>query len=201
MENIVALVIATFILVLIPGPNAALTVANTLQYGLRAGIVTVLGTKSGIALQLILVTAGLSALLQAAASALTWIKWLGVIYLIFLAVATWRQPVAGLAAVEPEPKRRIFRRGVMLAVVNPKVLLFNAAFLPQFLTDSVNVTSQLLLVAAVFLATILVGDTLWAVFASSARRALSKYGHLRNRMTAAFLFGASVGLALSKRSS
>jgi threonine/homoserine/homoserine lactone efflux protein len=72
MENIVALVIATFILVLIPGPNAALTVANTLQYGLRAGIVTVLGTTSGIALQLILVTAGLSALLQAAASALTW---------------------------------------------------------------------------------------------------------------------------------
>jgi threonine/homoserine/homoserine lactone efflux protein len=201
MENIAALIVATFILVLIPGPNAALTVANTLQYGTRAGVVTVLGTTTGIAMQLALVTAGLSALIQAAASTLSWIKWLGVIYLLYLAVTTWQRPARDLTGIAAEPERRIFRRGVALAVVNPKVLMFNAAFLPQFLSGTGNATAQLLLVAGVFLEVILLGDMLWVVFASSARRALEKVGHLRNRMTAIFLFGASLGLALSKRGS
>ena len=201
MENIAALVVATFILVLIPGPNAALTVANTLQYGLRAGAVTVLGTTVGIALQLVLVTAGLAAVIEAAASALTWIKWLGVAYLLYLAVVTWRQPAQDLSGIEAQKHRHLFRRGVLLAVVNPKVLLFNAAFLPQFLSGQGSAAAQLLVVASVFLAVILVGDLLWALFASTARRGLEKFGHLRNRMTAVFLFGASLGLALSKRGS
>jgi threonine/homoserine/homoserine lactone efflux protein len=200
MENIAALVVATFILVLIPGPNAALTVANTLQHGLRAGVVTVLGTTTGIAVQLALVTAGLSALIQAAASALTWIKWLGVIYLLYLAITTWRRPAGDLANTDPEREGRIFKRGLLLAVVNPKVLLFNAAFLPQFVSADGNANTQLLLVAGVFLAVILLGDMLWALFASSARVALSKFGHLRNRLTGAFLFAAGLSLALSKRS-
>jgi threonine/homoserine/homoserine lactone efflux protein len=199
MDNIAALVVATLILVLIPGPNAALTVANTLQHGLRAGAVTVLGTTSGIAVQLALVTAGLSALIQAAASALTWIKWLGVLYLLYLAITTWRRPASNLADTDAEPEGRIFRRGLLLAVVNPKVLLFNAAFLPQFVNVNGDPRAQLALVAGVFLAVILLGDMLWALFATSARVALTKFSHLRNKMTAVFLFGASLGLALTKR--
>lgn len=200
MENLAALIVATFILVLIPGPNAALTVANTLQYGMRAGAITVLGTTVGIALQLVAVTAGLAAVIETAASALMWIKWLGVAYLLYLAIATWRRPAADLSGIEAQNNRHLFRRGVLLAVVNPKVLLFNAAFLPQFLSGQGNATAQLLVVAAVFLSVILVGDLLWALFASTARHALERFGHLRNRITAVFLFGASLGLAVSKRS-
>ncbi len=201
MDNIAALVIATFVLVLIPGPNVALIVANTLQHGLRAGIVTVLGTTVGIALQLVLVSAGLTAVIHAAASALLWIKWLGVIYLLYLAVITWRQPASDLSGMQPELKPKVFRHGLLLAIVNPKVLLFTAAFLPQFVSGAGNTTAEILLVAAVYLAVLVCGDMLWAVFASSARRGLARFGHLRNRLTAVFLFGASVGLALSKRSS
>jgi threonine/homoserine/homoserine lactone efflux protein len=162
--------------------------------------VTVLGTTSGIAVQLALVTAGLSALIQAAASALIWIKWLGVIYLLYLAITTWRRPARNLANTDAEPEGKIFRRGLLLAIVNPKVLMFNAAFLPQFVHGNGNPTVQLLLVAAVFLAVILIGDMLWAIFATSARRVLNKFGQFRNRLTGAFLFAAGLGLALSKRS-
>jgi threonine/homoserine/homoserine lactone efflux protein len=201
LDNIAALIIATLVLVLIPGPNVALIVANTLRHGLRAGIVTVLGTTVGIVLQLALVTAGLSAVVHAAASALLWIKWLGVIYLLYLAVVTWRQPASDLTGVQPDARPKVFRHGLLLAIVNPKVLLFNAAYLPQFVSGTGNATAEVLLVAAVYLAVLVFGDMLWAVLATAARRGLAHFGHLRNRLTAVFLFGASVGLALSKRSS
>jgi threonine/homoserine/homoserine lactone efflux protein len=199
MDNITALMLATSVLVLIPGPNVALIVASTLQHGLRAGIATVLGTTTGIALQLALVTAGLSALLMAVASALMWIKWLGVFYILYLALSTWRRPAGDPADLPAEPRRRLFRRGLMLAVINPKVLLFNAAFIPQFLDGAASVPRQLLLVASVYLGIIAAGDLLWAVFASSAHRALARLSHLRNRLTAIFLFGAGIGMALTRR--
>ena len=144
---------------------------------------------------------GLSAVIHAAASALLWIKWLGVIYLLYLAVITWRQPASDLTGVQPDARPKVFRHGLLLAIVNPKVLLFNAAYLPQFVSGTGNATAEVLLVAAVYLAVLVFGDMLWAVFATAARRGLAHFGHLRNRLTAVFLFGASVGLALSKRSS
>ena len=52
MENIVALIAATIVLILIPGPNVALIVANSLRHGLRFGLITALGTTVGIAVQL-----------------------------------------------------------------------------------------------------------------------------------------------------
>jgi threonine/homoserine/homoserine lactone efflux protein len=201
MENIAALIVATCVLVLIPGPNVALIVANTLQHGLRGGVFTVLGTTVGIAMQLSLVVAGLAAIIQMAASALMWIKWLGVAYLLYLAVAMWRRPATDLAEIKSVQKRRFFQRGLALAVVNPKVLLFNAAFLPQFLQGASHATTQLMLVTCVYLGVIALGDMLWAVFASSAGRVLRRYSHLRNRLTAVFLFGAGIGMALTRRGS
>jgi len=200
MENVLALVAATFVLILIPGPNAALIVANSLQYGLRMGIITAFGTTVGIALQLGLVVIGLAALLETATSALVWIKWVGVVYLVYLGVRTWREPVANLRDVKALSRGRVFSRGVLLAVINPKTLLFNAAFLPQFVDSANNASAKLLLLTAVFLSVIVVGDAMWAVFASSARPWLDRYGQLRNKLTGGFLFGAGLGLAVSRKS-
>lgn len=78
MNNIILLVLATSVLVVIPGPNVALIVANSLRYGLRMGVMTVLGTTAGVAAQLALVVLGLVAIVEMAADALSWIKWAGV---------------------------------------------------------------------------------------------------------------------------
>ena len=197
MENIVALCIATAILVAIPGPNVALIVANSLRYGLREGATTVLGTTLGVALQLGLVVLGMAVVIEFAAHALAWIKWLGVAYLVYLGIVAWREPASDLAGVASAPA--VFWRACMIAAANPKTLLFNAAFLPQFLPAGAA-TGQFLLIAAVFLVVLLVGDLLWAVFASSARRVLSRYGRFRNRLTGGFLVAAGISLALSRRS-
>jgi threonine/homoserine/homoserine lactone efflux protein len=197
MNSLLALIAATAVLVLIPGPNVALIVANSLKFGIRTGVVTVLGTTAGVALQLALVVAGMAAVVELAADLLTWIKWAGVVYLIGLGIRTWRQPAEDLSRVEAVPA--VFWRGCLLAAINPKTLLFNAAFIPQFVAAGSASVAQVVLVAAVFLAVLFLGDVLWAAFASSARRVLSRYAGLRNRLTGAFLTAAGIGLALSRR--
>jgi len=195
MDTLVALIIATSILVIIPGPNVALIVANSLQHGFRMGAMTALGTTVGVALQLAFVVGGMAALVDLAAGALSWIRWAGVIYLIWLGIRTWRQPPADLEKITAAPV--IFLRGCMLAAVNPKTLLFNAAFIPQFV--GTGSASQFALVGAVFLGVLFLGDLGWALFASSARKLLTRYANLRNKMTGVFLTTAGIGLALARR--
>lgn len=199
-SNVAALVIATIVLVVIPGPNVALIVANSIRHGLRLGIVTAAGTTVGIGLQLFLVVVGMATLIEAAASALLWIKWAGVAYLMYLGIRTWHEPADDLGQIAAQSGSGIFWRAVIVAVVNPKTLLFNAAFLPQFVAAQPDVTAQLVVVTAVYLAVIVMGDALWAVFAAGARRWLRRFGAFRNRVTGIFLVGAGVGLALSRRS-
>jgi len=196
MENLIALAVATAVLVAIPGPNVALTVANSLRFGFAAGAVTVAGAVVGVGLQLALVVAGLAALIDVAGSALTWIKWLGVAYLVVLGVLTWRTPAGDLEVVRARPV--LFRNALLIAVVNPKTLVFNAAFLPQFVTAPAGF-AQLAAAAAVMLAVIFVGDLCWALFASQASIALRRYSAARNRVTGVFLVAAGLGLAFARR--
>jgi threonine/homoserine/homoserine lactone efflux protein len=200
LENIFALVAATIVLILIPGPNVALIVANSLRHGMRIGIITSLGTTVGIALQLLIVVLGMAALIDLVADALTWIKWIGVIYLLWIGVRTWNEPASDLSNITAQSQTRAFWRGVILAIINPKTLLFNAAFLPQFVGNTANASGQLLLLAAVFMTVIIIGDALWAVFAAAARGWLGRIGRLHNRISGGFLIGAGVSLALARRS-
>lgn len=199
MTNVLALVIASVVLVLIPGPNVALIVANSLRHGLKFGLVTAFGTTAGLALQLVLVIAGMAAAIAIAATTLLWIKWLGVAYLVYLGIRTWRERPDDLSRIGAQSKSGTFWRAFGLAVVNPKTLLFNAAFLPQFVRVDAG-AAELWLLAAVYLAVVVAGDALWAVFAASARRCLGRFGQLRNRVTGGLLLGAGVSLALSRRS-
>jgi len=174
-------------------------VANSLRHGLKFGLITALGTTVGIAVQLFIVMVGFAALVERVAGALTYIKWFGVAYLVFLGIRSWREPASDLSGIKPQSSGNVFWNGVVLAIINPKTLLFNAAFLPQFVGNTSNPGGQLLLLSGIFLTVIIMGDALWAVFAASARRGLSRYGHLRNRVTGGFLVAAGFGLAISRR--
>lgn len=197
MVNLFALIAATMILVMIPGPNVALIVANSLRYGLRMGSITVLGTTFGVGLQLVAVVLGMAVIIELIAEALTWIRWVGVAYLIWLGIRIWNEPADDLSKIGAAPA--MFWRGCLVAATNPKTLLFNAAFLPQFVGSGDSAVGQLALVASVFLTVLLAGDMLWALFAGSARRLLVRHSKIRNRFTGAFLVAAGIGLALSRR--
>jgi len=199
MENIAALIVATSILVMIPGPNVAIIVAKSIQQGFRAGFVATLGTTSGVAVQLLLTVFGITAIVELAASALVILKWIGVVYLVWLGIRTWNMRRPDYTdSVLPSTSAN-FAHGFMVANLNPKILLFNAAFLPQFVSAGGSVTSQLFVLSVVYLLVLLAGDLLWALLGSSAGPRLNKFDRISHRLTGGFLVGAGIGLALSRR--
>lgn len=201
MDSLLGLVLITFGLVAIPGPNVALTVANSLRHGVLYGLCTVIGTTAGVGIQLLVVVFGIGALLQIAVDILTWLKWVGVAYLLWLGIKSWMTPVADLSTVAAAPASvwTLFWRGLLVAILNPKTLAFNAALLPQFVAPEGDYIAQLSLVAFVFLAVVSFGDALWAVFAGALRPLMLRFQRLRNRITGGFLFAAGIGLALTDR--
>ncbi len=197
MASLIALAVATAVLVAIPGPNVALIVANSIRHGFRAGATTALGVTAGNAVQLALVVAGMAVVIEMAAEALTWIRWAGVAYLVYLGIRTWNAPADHLGAVQARPA--VFWRAVFIAAINPKTLLFIAAFLPQFVVVDGGPAGHPATVGIVFLAVLLAGDILWAATANSARRLLDSAAQARNRITGGFLVAAGIGLALARR--
>jgi len=196
-----AFVLTASALILAPGPNVALIVANSLAHGARYGLLTVAGTSAAMIIQLAVVVFGASALLFFLAGWFAVLRWAGVPYLLWLGLRAWRAPPTDLAATTPEKKsaRNIFLRGFLVSLANPKTLLFFGAFLPQFVTPGPDARAQLALLAATFLALAAALDSLWALFAARFSRALRVNGRLRNRLTGGALMTAGVGLALARR--
>ena len=201
LDVLIAFVAATALLMVIPGPNVALIVANSVAHGTRYGLLTVSGTASGVVVQLALTVLGASAALDFLAASFDLLRWAGVIYLVWLGVAAWRAPPVDLTQVRPQARsaRAIYLRGLLVCLTNPKTLLFCGAFLPQFVTPGPDATRQLILLALTFFAVSTVLDSLWAILAGRLRALLVARATLRNRVTGGLLVGAGVGLAFARR--
>jgi threonine/homoserine/homoserine lactone efflux protein len=191
---------AVLILAAIPGPNVAIIAANSISHGARYGAVTVAGTSSAMGLQLAITVMGMAALQATLASWFEWLRWLGVIYLLYLAVRAWRGPMEVLDAT-PESRSlvKIYLRGFLVSLFNPKTLLFYGAFLPQFIGANGPVLSQLILLSLTFLGTATLVDLSWALFAARVGHVLRKRSKIRNRLTALLMIGAGIGMALAKK--
>ena len=198
-ELYLGFVAASVLLILLPGPNVALIVANSLAHGPRWGLVTVAGTSSAMVLQLALTVLGLSAFLAIMADWFEWLRWIGVAYLVLLGLRAWRAEPDALRMPAPSA-RGVYLRGFLVSLANPKTLLFYGAFLPQFVAPDADLTRQLMLLAATFLGIAVLLDSAWALMAGRLRAAVTSRGRLRHRLTGGLLIGAGLGLALARRS-
>lgn len=127
---------ACALLFLKPGPAMSVIVANSVGYGVRGGMVSVAGNVIGFALLLAIVGLGLSWI---AVTMQTWFDWIrlgGAIYLFWLGIARLRN-AARVSTYSENPTGELFRDGFLVAVANPEVLLFLAAFLPPFVDPRV----------------------------------------------------------------
>jgi homoserine/homoserine lactone efflux protein len=198
-----AFVLATTVLMLIPGPNVAFIVGNSVGHGSRYGLLTVAGTSSAMVLQLALTVAGLTTILGTLGNWFEWIRWIGVAYLIYLGVRQWFAEPTNLTKTESRPrqisKRSVFVRGFLVSLTNPKTLLFYGAFFPQFVTSEGKQDGQVILLAVTFLLIAIVIDSTWAILAGRARGVLAANGRIRNRISGSLLISAGVGLALVRR--
>jgi threonine/homoserine/homoserine lactone efflux protein len=194
-------VAASTVLILIPGPNVSLIVANSIAYGTRYGLLTVAGTSAAIVVQLALTAFGLTATLGVLAGWFEWIRWLGVGYLLYLGIRQWRAAPVDLTRTPPQPRsvRAIALRGFLISLTNPKTLLFYGAFFPQFLAPDAPLGPQVAVLCVTFLAIAAGLDAVWALAAGRARGLLAMRGRLRNRLSGGFLVCAGVGLALAHR--
>jgi threonine/homoserine/homoserine lactone efflux protein len=195
-----AFVAATTVLMLIPGPNIALIVANSVAYGPRYGLLTVAGTSSAMIVQLAVAAFGLTQALGTLGLWLEWLRWIGVAYLIYLGVTHWRAPVADLTKTAPEPKsaRAIYTRALLVSLTNPKLLLFYGAFFPQFVSVGKPVGMQIAALSGTFVALAVALDGSWALIAGRARKLLVSHGRLRNRITGGLLIAAGTVLGIAR---
>jgi threonine/homoserine/homoserine lactone efflux protein len=189
-------VAAVTLLMLIPGPNVALIVANSVSHGSRAGLTTVMGTVAAQALSLLLVTAGLAALLQGIGAWFGWLRWVGAAYLVWLGLRQWFAPARDLAQIKAQPRPALFLQAFLVSLVNPKTLIFYGAFLPQFIVVERPVMPQAALLSIIFLAVAMMMDSGWAFAASRVRPLLLARGRLTNRLGGGVLVGAGAALAL-----
>lgn len=192
---------AVVLLMVMPGPNVALIVANSVAYGPRYGLITVAGTSAAIVAQLALTALGLTELLGILGHWFEALRWAGVAYLVYLGISAFRAPAVDLTRTRAEPKspRAIFMRALLVSLSNPKTLLFYGAFFPQFLDSTRPVMPQVLLLSATFLALAIIVDGSWAIVAGRARFLLAAHGKWRNRISGTLLLGAGLGLAMVRR--
>ena len=139
--HLLMFIAAGWLLNLTPGPDVLYIVSNALKSGVRAGMVAALGIVSGCFVHVWVAALGVGALLAASATAFSVLKWLGAAYLVWMGVKLLRAQGGGVAIVPngaapqriPANLRRIYLRGFLTNVLNPKVALFFLAFVPQFI--------------------------------------------------------------------
>jgi homoserine/homoserine lactone efflux protein len=193
-----AFVFATCILMLIPGPNVAFIVANSIAYGTRYGLLTVAGTSCAIGVQLALAGLGMAAL-GTIGSWFEWIRWVGVAYLVYLWIRHWFAEPTDFTKTQTQARsaKSMFLRAFVVSLTNPKTLLFYGAFFPQFIDTHGKPGGQVILLAVTFLILAILIDGAWAILAVRVRGVLAARGRLRNRLSGALLIGAAMVLALT----
>ena len=192
-------------LTLTPGPNGLLSLTHGARYGLRRTVYTVLGGALGFFVLIAASLAGMGALLVASEQAFTIAKWLGAAYLIYLGIVLWRTPEPALAvdtvAHRPEEAARfqLFRQGFLVAVSNPKGLIFFAAFLPQFMVADASFAWQLIVFGGTFVIVEMIYELVLAGFAQRIAPGLRRCGRWFNRIAGGTFIGIGAALTTASR--
>ena len=170
LSTLALFMLASLALAVVPGPAVLYIVAQSVDQGRLAGLVSALGIGTGGLVHVIAATIGLSSLLASSATAFTIVKYAGAAYLILLGIRRLmtRETVADEITRPPRPHGRIFADGVVVNVLNPKTALFFLAFLPQFVDPGQGAaTLQILLLGLIFVVIALGSDSLWALAAGT----------------------------------
>lgn len=168
LSTILSFLAVSVLLTLAPGPDILFVIAQSLSNGRRAGIATALGLASGVIAHTTAAALGITAILYNSAFAFQLVKYAGAVYLLYLAYQAVKEGGAPLSASAPEKKSasRLYRTGILMNVLNPKVSLFFLAFLPQFVTPgSGDEPFQMMVLGMVFMLQTIVLFSAVAVFA------------------------------------
>jgi threonine/homoserine/homoserine lactone efflux protein len=199
-----AFVVAVALLVLTPGPDMLFVLAVGATGGPAVGFCAAAGVAAGLAVHATATAFGLAALFSAVPTLYVVVKIGGAAYLLYLGIATLRRRDEPLvrATATGDGRGRAFRRGLLTNLLNPKVVLFNAAFLPQFVDPARgSVTAQLLVLGATFVVVDLLVDGPIGLLAGRLGALLGERRRAVRRLhiaTGSIFIGLSARLALSR---
>ena len=197
---------ASILLTLAPGPDILYLLTKSLSDGAKAGIILACGLVSGIVFHTTLVMLGVATLIQSSVTAMILLKIFGAAYLLFLAFGAIKSARAGKKislsrAGSKISSKALYKRGILMNVLNPKVLLFFLAFLPHFVDLSREGASlTILFLGVVFAAQALIIFSCVALFAGRVRKLIIRkknIGQLLNFVEGAVLTLIAAGLILS----
>ena len=195
---------ASVALALAPGPDNIFVLTQSALHGRLSGFIVTLGLCTGLLVHTAAVSLGVAAIFQTSALAFNALKAVGATYLLYLAWQAFRACAARISAQENVPlsRRKLYSRGILMNVTNPKVAIFFLAFLPQFANPaSGSLALQMITLGAVFMlaALIVFGAIAWAAgFIGYWLKRSQRAQVAMNRFAGTVFVGLAMRLALSK---
>lgn len=195
---------ATIVLSVTPGPGVFSCLSSGLNHGFRLGLWNGVGMQVANAILVCVVSLGLGAILLASETLFAVVKWVGVAYLIYLGIVTWRTRPRAFEEDRDDPARtprQVFVRGFLVNITNPKGIIFFAAILPQFIDVSRPQMRQYVIFAATTFAVDLVVMLGYTALAARVMRVMKEPARLRwvNRTLGATFVAAGLALAGFRR--
>jgi threonine/homoserine/homoserine lactone efflux protein len=184
-----AFLVASILFIQVPGPSLLFTIGRALTVSRREALLSVVGNGMGLAAQVGLVALGLGAIVAASTAAYTVVKLVGAAYVVWLGVSAIRHRADARRALEnrertPAATGHAVRTGMIVGITNPKTIVFFAAFLPQFTSESGPAAPQLALLGIVFGLLAVCSDSVWALGAGKARDWFARKPHRLDRLSA-----------------
>jgi threonine/homoserine/homoserine lactone efflux protein len=191
--------VASLALLAIPGPAVIYLVTRSVTQGRAAGLVSVLGVETGTFAYAIAAAAGVTGLVAASQAGFTIVRFAGAAYLVYLGVRRLLDR-GDVEAAAPAARSRLFLRGLLVQLLNPKIAVFFLAFLPQFVDpDRGSVVAQSLVLGTLFTVLAIVGDGAYVLAADAVSGRLRRGRGMRRlaRISGGVYIGLGVTAALS----
>lgn len=208
-EHFAAFVVASIILLVIPGPTIIMVITQALAHGRKVALASVLGVGLGDLVATSLSIAGAGALLAASASLFQALKLIGAAYLIWIGYKMWRTPVIIPDMTRTEQpastvrSSTIFRDSFLITALNPKGILFFVAFVPQFINPALPYAPQAATYVLTFTTLGIFNAAIFAFAAAGARQTIRRPQVMKAAMRTggSLLMMAGIAAALTRRAS
>ena len=188
--EIIYFLIASFLVVIVPGPTVSLIIANSLKSGMRAGIFNVVGTQLGLIILIFLLALGFKAISPFLEDVIKVVRIIGAVYLMALGYLSFTSKnILNNSEKINKFDKKFVLQGLIVILSNPKAFLFLGAFIPQFIDINQPIGTQIIYFGILFMIVGAIFDGMYAVVFGKFREIIiTKYINILNKLGGALLF-------------
>ena len=188
--EIIYFLIASFLVVIVPGPTVSLIIASSLKSGTRAGILNVVGTQLGLIILILLLAMGFKVISPFLEDLIKFVRIVGAFYLIILGYLSFSsKELSDNSEKIKKFDKKFILQGFIVILSNPKAFLFLGAFIPQFIDINKPIGSQIIYFGILFMIVGAIFDGMYAVIFGKFREIIiNKYINILNKLGGTLLF-------------